>query len=337
MSRARVMDKAAEAAAAPADLGARIAALASRFSLEVSSRSARDLDACLTHLEKGADVYINFIAGDDPGAKVRCAAALKASGFRPVPHIGARHLRSAAQLDDLLARLAGDAGVDRALLIGGDAAAPAGPFDSSLALLASGLPAKHGFRAAGFAGYPEGHPHIAEPTLRRALADKLALAAAQGIEPFIVTQFCFEPAAVMAWLAALRRDGVTVPVRIGLAGPANVATLVRFAMRCGVTNSIRTLTAHADRFLRLVGDSAPDSLVRGIAEAAAMAAAMAGAEAAGSEAAAAEGARADPAPLAGVAGLHFFPFGGVAKTARWANALRRGRFRFAGTGLDVDV
>ena len=311
--RARAMDKPSEiAGAAPhADLGPRIAALAKGYSLEVSSRSARDLDACLTHLEKGSDVYINFIAGDDLGAKVRCAAALRANGFRPVPHIGARHLKSAAQLDDLLARLAGEAGVDRALLIAGDAAAAAGPFDSSVAVLAGGMLAKHGFRAAGFAGYPEGHPQISEAALKRALAEKLDLAARQGIEPFIVTQFCFDPASVIAWLAALRRDGVAAPVRIGLAGPANVATLVRFAIRCGVTNSIRALTSRADRFLRLISDSVPDGLVRGIAES---------------------------APMEDIAGLHYFPFGGVAKTARWANALKRGRFRIAsGGGLDVEV
>jgi methylenetetrahydrofolate reductase (NADPH) len=304
----------AEAPAPASDIGARIAALAQRYSLEVSSRSARDLDACLTHLEKGSDVYINFIAGDDPAAKVRCAAALAASGFRPVPHIGARHLASAAQLEDLVARLAGEAGVDRALLIAGDAARPVGPFESSLALLATGLLPKYGFRAAGFAGYPEGHPQIGAAALKEALAAKLELAAEQGIEPFLVTQFCFEPAAVTAWLAALRAEGIAVPVRIGLAGPANVATLVRFAIRCGVTNSIRALTARPDRFMRLVSDSAPDGLVRGIAESA------------------------SPELLAGVCGLHFFPFGGVAKTARWANALRRGRFRLApGAGLDVEV
>ena len=183
-------------------------------------------------------------------------------------------------------------------------------------LLASGLFAKHKFRAAGFAGYPEGHPQIPEAALKRALAEKLALAAEQRIAPFIVTQFCFDAAAVIAWLAALRRDraqqgGMAVPVRIGLAGPANIATLVRFAIRCGVTNSVRALTTRADRFLRLVSDSAPDAPVRGLAEA---------------------------APLGGVAGLHFFPFGGVAKTARWANALKRNRFRIAsGGGLDVEV
>lgn len=314
MGRARAMDTPLEPAAdGAAGLSARVAALARGFSLEVSSRSARDLDACLTHLEKGSDVYINFIAGDDLGAKVRCAAALRGSGFHPVPHIGARHLMSAAQLDDLLARLAGEAGVERALLIGGDAAAPAGPFGSSLAVLASGLLAKNGFRAAGFAGYPEGHPQIAESALKSALAEKLALAAQQGIAPFIVTQFCFDAAAVSAWLSALRGDGIAAPVRIGLAGPANVATLVRFAIRCGVTNSIRALTGRADRFLRLVSDNAPDALVRGVAE-------IGSAEA------------------AGLAGLHFFPFGGVAKTARWANAVKRGRFRAnASGGLDVEV
>lgn len=316
MSRASARDKSIETAAAspPADLGARIGALARGYSLEVSSRSARDLDACLTHLEKGSDVYINFIAGDDLGAKVRCAAALRASGFRPVPHIGARHLKSAERLDDLLARFAGEAGVERALLVAGDAAAPAGPFDSSLAVLQTGLFAKHCFRAVGFAGYPEGHPHIGAPALKRALAAKLSLAAEQNLEGYIVTQFGFEAAAVTAWLAALRCDGVTAPVRIGMAGPANIATLVRFAIRCGVTSSIRALTGRVDRFLRLMTDSAPDGLIRGIAEGV------------------------EPALLRGIAGLHFFPFGGVAKTARWANAVKRGRFRLSpGGGLDVEV
>jgi len=292
----------------------RISSLAANFSLEVSSRSARDLDACLTHLEKGSDVYINFIAGDDLGAKVRSAAALRANGFVPVPHIGARHLQSTAQLDDLLARFAGEAGVDRALLIGGDASRAAGPFASAESVLATGLLAKHKFTGAGFAGYPEGHPQIGAEALRDALAAKLKLAAAQNIAPWIVTQFCFDANAVLAWLAALRADGVSVPVRLGLAGPANVATLIRFAMRCGVTNSIRALTGRADRFMRLVSDNAPDGLLRGIAE------------------------HTDVALLEGVAGLHFFPFGGVAKTARWANAVRRHRFRLLpGGGMDVEI
>lgn len=299
---------------APAGAGgseARIAALAAGFSLEVSSRSARDLDACRTHFDKGGDVYINFIAGDDLGAKVRCAAALRASGFRPVPHIGARHLSSAAELDDLLARFAGEAGADRALLIAGDAAEARGPYASSLDVLESGLLARHGFRAAGFAGYPEGHPQIGQAALRAALAAKLARAAEQGIAPYIVTQFCFDPDAILAWLDGVRRDGIDTPVRIGLAGPANVATLVRFALRCGVTNSIRALAGRADKFLRLVSDNAPDGLLRALAEAPAR---------------------------AGIAGLHLFPFGGVAKSARWANAVKRGRFRLApGGGFDVDA
>lgn len=325
------MAAARSASPRPAPLAAagtegRIAGLAAGFSLEVSSRSARDLDACLTHLDKGSDVYINFIAGDDLGAKVRCAAALAANGFRPVPHIGARHLKSEAELDDLLARFAGEAGVDRALVIGGDATRAAGPFPSSQAVLATGLLAKHKFVGAGFAGYPEGHPQIGPEALRMALAAKLKLAAEQRLAPWIVTQFCFNAAAVTAWLAALRGDGIAIPVRLGLAGPANVATLIRFAMRCGVTNSIRALTGRADRFMRLVSDSAPDGLIRGLAEAA-------GDETGGSEAAGA-----GPALLDGVAGLHFFPFGGVAKTARWANALRRSRFRLSpGGGLDVEI
>src|SRR5262249_55165655 len=157
---------------------------------------------------------------------------------------------------------------------------------------------------------------IAEAELRRALAAKLKLAAEQGLAPWIVTQFGFEPAAIAAWLRARGGEGNPIPVRIGLAGPANIATLVRFAIRCGVTNSIRARPARPGRFSRWAGDNAPATLVGGVAEAA-----PAGAEL-----------------LRDVAGLHFFPFGGVARTARWANALKRGRFRLAsGGGLDAEL
>ena len=72
---------------AASDAEARIAELAARYSLEVSSRSARDLDACLTHLERGSDVYINFIAGDDPVAHVRDHEAI--AGTCRVPSLRA--------------------------------------------------------------------------------------------------------------------------------------------------------------------------------------------------------------------------------------------------------
>jgi len=70
-------------------------------------------------------------------------ARLKRAGHFPMPHVGARHLQSAAQLERLAGRLH-DAGVDPILVIGGDRDRPAGPYDSSLAVMQTGVSPKAG-------------------------------------------------------------------------------------------------------------------------------------------------------------------------------------------------
>ena len=45
--------------------------------------------------------------------------------------------------------------------------------------------------------------------------------------PLIVTQFGFDPQVFLDWLQDLRIRGIHSPVRIGVPGPAGIATLVR--------------------------------------------------------------------------------------------------------------
>src|SRR3989475_12899519 len=89
---------------------------------------------------------------------VALAARLKRAGLRPVPHVAARRIASRDALDEYLARAAGEAGVDSALVIGGDSDRASGPFESSLALLETGLFQRHGIEHIGVGGYPDGPP-----------------------------------------------------------------------------------------------------------------------------------------------------------------------------------
>lgn len=287
----------------------RMAALMRGSSLEVSPRDHAALDGLPDTLEPDAAVYINHAAGDSHHAIVAAAARLRRAGFQPVPHVAARRLASFTQLKDFLARARGEADVEAALVIAGDADTPAGPFHDCLAILQTGLLQQHGVRRVGIAGYAEGHPKIAAPTLDAALRAKLALAHRSGLAPFIVTQFCFEAAPILDWVRRLGEEGFDVPVRIGLAGPASVANLAKFAIRCGIGNSIRSLVGRQPAIARLVAEAGPEPVIAALA--AARRPAM-------------------------VDGLHFFTFGGTVRTAAWRRQRIDSGFAQAPRSFDPD-
>ncbi len=295
--------------AAPALLGAspederrNIQALLLGASLELSSRDPAEIDACADLLEPGTAVYISMPPGQTYHGIVALATRLKRAGLRPVPHVAARRIASRDALDEYLARAAGEAGVDSALVIAGDSDRTGGQFESSLRLLETGLFQRHGIAHVGVAGYPEGHPKIAETALATALAAKKVLARRASLDLQVVTQFCFESAPVLAWAAKMKGHGL--PVRVGLSGPASLPRLLRFAMLCGIGNSVRTLKAQPRAITRLVVEAGPEAVVRDIA-------------------------RPGGAPIAGV---HFFCFGGLVRTARWLRAVREGRFELTPDG-----
>jgi methylenetetrahydrofolate reductase (NADPH) len=222
---------------------------------------------------------------------------LRRAGFIPVPHVAARRLASFTQASDFLRRARAEAGVGSLLVVAGDPERPAGPFRDSLDLLASGVIERHGIAHVLFAGYPAGHPRIGSGALERALADKLALARERGLDARLVTQFGFEPAPIRRWLTGLPARGIVCPVHIGMAGPASVATLAKFAVRCGIGPSLRALARRHAAFARVLSEAAPDALIAAVfAE-----------------------------PFAGppIAGLHLFAFGGVPRTALWMAPWRR--------------
>jgi methylenetetrahydrofolate reductase (NADPH) len=268
-------------------------ALLAGASIEIAPRDHAGLAAACDLLPPGSAVFLPWIAGETHHLSVDAARLLARRGLEPVPHVAARFLSGYTQLGDFLARLAGEAGTRGAMLVGGDRDHPLGALDSGRTALETGLFARHGFRHLGLPAYPEGNPRIGAPALDAALRAKLALAAEQGIAARIVTQFCFEAAPILDLLRRLRAAGIAAPVRIGIAGPASLAALMKFALRCGVGNSVRALALHGAAIARLTATRDPSPVLDGLAA----------------------GFAAEPALATG--GIHVFAFGGAARTALW--------------------
>lgn len=275
--------------------------LIDRSTIEVTARDKEAATVLAEYLPRGALVHVTYLSNGNLTETIAQSAALARAGLEPIPHVAARGLSSHEELTDYVARIVGEAGASRVLLIGGDLQQPRGPFADSLEVLRTGALEKGGIVGVGFASHPEGHPVTSAAVMEAALADKLAYAAANGIETEIVTQFCFEAAPVVDHVARLRRIGVSTPVRIGVAAPTSAALLMKFALRCGVGPSLHALSAQSARLSRLAEVAGPEQLIADLS------AGLSG-DASGR-----------------IAGLHFFVFGGVRKAAAWLQGQRRGR------------
>jgi len=284
---------------APTGPLARIVAFIDKFSIEVTRPSAADI-AALSSLKRGTRVYLSAIPNRPVDEAVSAAVRLRASGLEPVPHVAVRNFASAEALDDFLARLNGEAAVERVLVIAGDRT-ECGPFRSAIDAIDSGVLRRRGMRSIGIAGYPDGHPRIGADELSRALSAKVAAAEAIGLSVEIVTQFCFDARTILAYVKQLRAFGFDQPLRIGMAGPTNLTSLMRYASRCGVRASAAALAQRSGLIRQMFAMATPDDLVRALAEAG--------------------GGRIEP---------HFFSFGGVGETARWACAVAEGRIALEG-------
>jgi methylenetetrahydrofolate reductase (NADPH) len=286
-----------------------LVALLGKASVEISSRG-HQLSELRENFAAGTEVTITFLPGDNYHHNVETAAALRRVGFDPVPHIAAREIATREALDDFLARLRGEADVRRVLLIAGDLAASRGPFKASRDVAESGLLQAHGITRVGIAGHPEGHPYLDEADTFALLASWREWGQQTQTRVDIVTQFCFESAPILDFLAKLKTRGIDLSVIVGLAGPATPATLMKFALRCGIGNSMRALRGQIGRYGRLLTERAPDDVVSGL--------------------------RAAPRSVTqAVAGFHAFPFGGLRKTSNWLQLYSRQRLCGAGEAGQV--
>jgi len=284
----------AEATACAADLVA-------CGSLEMSPDHVSEVRAVAASLPVGTKVYVNHLPRHALAGSLPTLNTLRAAGLEPVPHIAARRVLSRPELRSFLERAVGEAGVSKVLLIGGDDPQAGGPYADAASVLREGILAQCGVREVGLPGYPEGHPRIAAELLEQALEEKLALAGEQELGTYMVTQFSFAPARVVELCARLARERPALPLYVGLAGPTEPRTLLRFAQRCGVSASLRALKDQGMGAVRLITHTDPSEQLAAVAR------------------------YSLGHPSSTVVGVHLFSFGGATRAGEWMRSVLAAR------------
>ena len=262
-------------------------------SIEMAAHRHADAARIAAVLPSNTPVYINHMPRNALPDLLGAAVAVRAAGLEPVPHLAARRIATQSELTSFLLRAGNEAGVRRVLALAGDRDEAVGPFPDALSLLDMQL-ARYGIREIGFAGYPEGHRAISTAHLDAALARKIARARAEGLAPYVVTQFSFALPRIVSYCAQLKARYPGLPVYVGVPGPTNALRMLKFAQTCGVNASLRALQAQGFGAIKLVSNTDPTHQLAGIAQH------LQGA-------------------TSNVVGLHVYSFGGVETAARWIN------------------
>ena len=264
------------------------------YSIEVMPRTAEKVEDFRAILPKGTRVYIAHIDGTPIEDMVATAKRIGAEGFTVMPHFPARIIKDKATLMDWVARYK-DVGVRQGLILAGNPAQQVGDFSTSMQLLESG--AFTGFERLHVAGHPEGNKDIDPDGSDRAVMEaarwKSAFMERTDAQMAMATQFCFEADPVIAWVNRLAAEGIKLPVHIGIAGPAKLQTLIKFAIACGVGPSVRVLQKRAMDVTKLLLPYEPTEILAGLA------------------------AHKAANPDFGIAQVHFFPLGGIKTNAEW--------------------
>ncbi|HEY6451457.1 MAG TPA: hypothetical protein VIX87_02540 [Steroidobacteraceae bacterium] len=281
--------------------------LARDASIEINVQDAVHIEASRALLTPGKKVYVSYLPKQTWEQTQATCVALRAAGFDPVPHVPVRLLPDETTLQRLLTALVTSAQVDEVLLIAGDYEATAGPYATVAQVLRTTLLPDSGLSRVSLAGHPEGHPKAPLEAIRVAEVEKAGLAARSGLEASFLTQFFFEPRPFFDWAGGLRARGIQTHVVAGLAGPARLSTLLKFALRCGAGPSMRALGARPNALVKLIGDRGPESLVRALAQA-------------------------RVSGESDFSGIHLFCFGGYLRTCEWLHAVAGGRFKLNEAG-----
>ncbi|MFF3488589.1 methylenetetrahydrofolate reductase [Streptomyces sp. NPDC002701] len=268
------------------------------FSLEMTGKDVPKLEQAAGLIPQGTRINVTFLGNENLRIRLDAARAVKRLGFVPVPHISARRLSSREDFEQFLAGLRDDGTGTDVFTVGGDPARPEGPYEDSLSLIESGLLMEYGVQHVGISGYPEGHPAISGDVLWSALRGKSAALAAQGLDGSVITQFGFDVAPVLSWIEQVRGHGITLPVRIGVPGPAGVRRLMSYATRFGVGTSASIAKKYGLSITNLMGTAGPDKFLHALAEG-------------------------YDRERHGEVKVHFYTFGGLEATSEWIAQFRK--------------
>jgi methylenetetrahydrofolate reductase (NADPH) len=285
--------------AVPAPRSGALSGFLDGFSVEVMPRTAEKVEDFRAILPAGTRVYIAHIEGTPIEEMVATAKRIYSQGFPVMPHFPARIIKDRGMLVDWINRYQGEANVDQALLLAGGVDKPHGDYLDSMQLLESGAFDDAGFKRLHVGGHPEGNKDIdpkgGEVEVMKAVKWKSDFQTRTDAEMAIATQFCFEAAPVIEWTGRLQEAGITLPIHIGVAGPAKLQTLIKFSLACGVGPSLRVLQRRAADITKLVLPFTPEQVLTDLADHKAA------------------------NPDFAVSHVHFFPLGGIKKTAEFTD------------------
>lgn len=268
------------------------------YSIEVMPRTAEKVENFRDLLPTGTRVYLAHIEGTSVEDMVATAKRIAAEGYNVMPHFPARIIKDKVMLEDWIARYKGEAGVNQALLLAGGVAKPHGDFENSMQLLETGLFGEAGFKHLHVAGHPEGNKDIdadgSMTNVDNALRWKQAFSETSDAKMALATQFAFEAGPIIEWANAIKAAGITIPIHIGIAGPAKLQTLIKFAIACGVGASLKVLQKRATDVTKLLLPYEPTEVLAQLA------------------------AHKIANPNFNISHVHFFPLGGIKANANWA-------------------
>ena len=267
------------------------------YSIEVMPRTAEKIENFRDILPKNTRVYIAHIEGTPIEDMVKTAKRLAEDGFSTMPHFPARIIRDKPTLNDWISRYQGEAGVAQALILAGGISKPHGEYESSMDLLETGLFDRANFKNIHIAGHPEGNKDIdpdgSSKNVDAALKWKQSYKDKTDAKMAIVTQFAFESDPIIKWANSIKNAGIDIPIHIGIAGPAKLQTLIRFAIACGVGPSLKVLQKRATDVTKLLLPYEPTEVLSQLADH-----------------------KANNSDF-NISGVHFFPLGGIKTNAEW--------------------
>ena len=267
------------------------------YSIEVMPRTAEKIENFRDILPKNTRVYIAHIEGTPIEDMVTTAKRLAEEGFPTMPHFPARIIKDKATLNEWISQYQGEAGVDQALILAGGVSKPHGEYESSMDLLETGLFDKAKFKNIHIAGHPEGNKDIdpvgGTKNVDSALNWKQNFKNTTDAKMAIATQFAFEAGSIITWANSIKNAGIDIPIHIGIAGPAKLQTLIKFAIACGVGPSLKVLQKRATDVTKLLLPYEPIDILSQLADHKAK------------------------NPNFNISSVHFFPLGGIKTNAEW--------------------
>ena len=274
------------------------------FSIEVMPRTAAKIESFNDILPKNTRIYIAHIEGVPIQEMISTAKRIQSEGFAVIPHFPARIIENKVILEDWIKAYQEEANIDQALILAGGVDKPHGIFENSMQLVETELFSKYNFKNLYFAGHPEGNKDIdpdgTERNVNDALVWKQKLNERTDINLALTTQFCFDSKPVIKWADELNKNGINIPIHIGVAGPAKLQTLIKFSIACGVGASLKVLHKRAKDIKKLLLPFEPNEFLETLAL------------------------HKKNNPDFNITNIHFFPLGGIKTTSNWIkNATRK--------------